>query len=72
LPTDLDVVATLERGEAWAPSPGTGIGLTLVQHLVELHGGHVSAQDGQNGGAVFHVTLPHQTPDRATPRRKPN
>jgi PAS domain S-box-containing protein len=42
---------------------GLGIGLTLVQRLVELHGGRVEAQsDGPGTGCEFIVTLPASVP----------
>jgi signal transduction histidine kinase len=38
---------------------GLGIGLSLVKHVVELHGGRVSARSGGLGkGSTFTVTLP--------------
>ncbi len=40
---------------------GTGLGLAIVKHLVELHGGQVSASNGALGGAVFTVVLPSRS-----------
>ncbi len=38
---------------------GAGLGLTLVRHIVELHGGQVTAEsDGCGRGAVFTLALP--------------
>ncbi|HXE49887.1 MAG TPA: HAMP domain-containing sensor histidine kinase [Ramlibacter sp.] len=38
---------------------GLGLGLAIVKHLVELHGGSVSAQSpGEGGGATFVLRLP--------------
>lgn len=38
---------------------GIGLGLSIVRHLVELHGGRVTAQsDGPGKGAAFTVALP--------------
>ena len=44
---------------------GLGLGLALVRHLVELHGGRVSAESpGKGQGATFRVTLPWAPPRR--------
>ena len=38
---------------------GLGLGLAIVRHIVELHGGHVSAMSaGLGHGAVFTIELP--------------
>jgi two-component system phosphate regulon sensor histidine kinase PhoR len=37
---------------------GTGLGLAIVRHLIELHGGKVSAHNATTGGAVMTVELP--------------
>jgi PAS domain S-box-containing protein len=46
---------------------GLGVGLALVKHLVELHGGSVTAQsDGMGTGATFIVRLPLTTRQEAS------
>ena len=41
------------------PQGGLGLGLAIVHHIVELHGGHITAaSDGIGHGATFVVTLP--------------
>jgi len=40
---------------------GTGIGLAMVQELVKLQGGSISAESELSGGSVFTVTIPFGT-----------
>ncbi len=38
--------------------PGTGIGLHLGKHLVEMHGGRIEVESSPGKGAIFSVYLP--------------
>ena len=37
---------------------GSGLGLAIVQKIVEVHGGHISAQSAVGKGTTFRVSLP--------------
>jgi two-component system phosphate regulon sensor histidine kinase PhoR len=37
---------------------GTGLGLAIVKHIVEAHGGQVTAASRMGQGSVFTITLP--------------
>jgi signal transduction histidine kinase len=37
---------------------GTGLGLTIVKRIVELHGGRVWVDDNPEGGSIFSVEIP--------------
>ncbi len=37
---------------------GLGLGLSIVRTIIELHGGHISAANGLDGGAVFSAWFP--------------
>jgi two-component system CheB/CheR fusion protein len=53
--------ATLDRSQG-----GLGVGLTLVRHLVGLHGGEIEVRsEGVGRGATFEVTLPLSEPPAA-------
>jgi CheY-like chemotaxis protein len=45
---------------------GTGLGLSLVLRLTEMHGGSVSLESQVGVGSCFTVTLPHNPPTDST------
>jgi len=51
-----------QQGPQDQPSPGAGIGLSLVARFADLHHGRAWVEDRPGGGASFHVLLP--TPAR--------
>ncbi len=46
------------RGDASRTGPGSGLGLALVKHIVEAHGGAVSAESDGETGTTIRVSLP--------------
>jgi signal transduction histidine kinase/ActR/RegA family two-component response regulator len=51
---------------------GLGLGLSIVRHLVEIHGGAVTAaSEGRGRGATFRVTLPVRSLAPVTPATAP-
>jgi CheY-like chemotaxis protein len=55
---------TLDRAQG-----GLGVGLTIVKHLVEMHGGQVEAHSaGLNRGSEFRFRLPRATRPPSSPK----
>jgi signal transduction histidine kinase len=52
-------------GSLTRPHGGLGLGLSIVRHIVELHGGEVDAHsEGPGKGSTFAVTLPARSAER--------
>ena len=51
------------RGPRTRPG-GLGLGLSIARQLVEAHGGELTAQNREGGGAVFSIRLPISEPMR--------
>jgi len=47
---------------------GSGLGLSIVQAIVERHGGIVTATNAQEGGAIFEITIPDVSSPETDPR----
>jgi two-component system, OmpR family, sensor histidine kinase MprB len=48
------------RSAAARAVPGSGLGLAIVRQTAEAHGGSVSVEPADGGGAVFRLRLPAQ------------
>lgn len=67
LPHIFEIFRQADSGTSRAQS-GMGIGLAVVQQLVELHGGSVSAHsEGAGKGATFTIRLPRSMQTKSAP-----
>jgi two-component system sensor histidine kinase MprB len=57
------------RAESARALPGSGLGLSIVQRVVEAHGGRVTVARSARGGALLRVDLPAAAPP--TPAARP-
>ncbi len=44
-----------------AREEGSGLGLTIARHIVNLHGGHIEVRRPESGGADFRFLVPKET-----------
>jgi len=60
------IVEPFRRGESLTTRTvgGLGLGLAIVRHLVEAHGGTVTADNAEGGGSILLVRLPTARPTR--------
>jgi signal transduction histidine kinase len=42
------------------PYPGAGLGLAIVRHVVEAHGGQVTVRSAPGSGSIFTIVLPRR------------
>lgn len=52
--------------------PGSGLGLSICQKLVEKLGGHISVESVINKGSAFHVEIPFREPQGNVPLPPPS
>ena len=52
------IFEVFQRLHTEAEFPGTGVGLAIVQKIVERHNGHIAAESQPGVGTRFIITLP--------------
>lgn len=59
-PAELNAIfeAFVQSSKTKDGSGGTGLGLAICRKIVEIHGGHIAAENRSGGGALFRICLP--------------
>ena len=57
-PEQQEILRKLVRGAAAAGIKGTGIGLAIVKHIVDAHGGALRLESAPGQGSTFSILLP--------------
>lgn len=66
------IFQAFHRGHNVGDTPGTGLGMVIVKHCVQLHGGRVTFESREQHGTTFTVSLPLFSPPGApAPAAKP-
>ena len=60
-----------ERADGAGAAPGTGLGLAVVRHIAEIHGGGVALESTLGHGSTFSFSLPLVPPHLAAPPPSP-
>jgi two-component system sensor histidine kinase KdpD len=60
--SDTGSFAKFARGAPESATPGLGLGLSICQAIVTVHGGRFDYRDREGGGAEFEFTLPLLAP----------
>ena len=53
-----DYLVVFGAGGAWLSPMPAGLGLPLVKHIAEAHGGRVTVESEQDKGSTFTIYLP--------------
>jgi len=60
LPRIFERFYRVDRARVQGEARGTGMGLAIAKHLVEVHGGKIWAESVEGKGSTFHFTLPRE------------